>query len=388
VVVIDALNECKDDSATSVIVAALLRHVTELSPLKILITSCPERKIAAGFESSALGLATRRFALHEIKLGVVQNDIERYLTAKLTVTRQLFHLQDSWPSTVDIQALSSLSFGLFIFAATSVKFIEDQNYSDPVGQLAKLLRSSTATAEGPSPQCHLNQLYTQVLTHAHPDISLDLAGRLKLVIGTILLLRDPLSARNLEYLLNMIPDNPDSNHSPVRHTLIHLHSVVIVPHDDTQVIRLLHPSFFDFLINPDRCLNTKLVVNTGAQHTLLAQACLYAMKGLKRNICGIESFTMLNSEVDNLPARITRYIPAHLQYACRHWGSHLANAMVSDILLNLLKEFTSEGLLYWVEVCSLMGDLQSLLMSLDVALQALAVRHFGFDEFLLLIIVL
>jgi hypothetical protein len=49
--------------------------------------------------------------------------------------------------------------------------------------------------------------------------------------------------------------------------------------------------------------------------------------------------------------------------------------MVSDILFAQLKQFCSEGLLYWVEVCSLLGDLRSLLLSLDTAQRALAVRH-------------
>jgi hypothetical protein len=148
------------------------------------------------------------------------------------------------------------------------------------------------------------------------------------------------------------------------------------------VIRLLHPSFFDFIINPDRCRNTKLVVNTEAQHTLLAQGCLHAMRDLRRNMCGTESSIGLQNDVGDLSTRITRYIPPHLQYACRHWASHLACAMVSDIFVDLLKQFCSEGLLYWVEVCSLMGDLRSVLVSLDNARRALAVRHFCYYEYM------
>jgi len=346
-----------------------------------LITSRPQQNIVTEFESNSLSAATKRFVLHEVQLGVVQKDIKSYLTAKLAPIRKLYGLRDSWPSTADIDTLSCLSSGLFIFAATSVKFIGDANYSDPTGQLAKLLRSTTVL-EGSSPYHHLDQLYLQVLNHAYPDISFDLAGRLKLVVGSIILLRDPLSARNLEHLLNLNSESTDSNHRPVQTTLIHLHSVVILPEDDTQVVRLLHPSFFDFLIDPKRCLNMKLVVDPGAQHTLLAQGCLHAMRDLRRNMCGIESSTAFQNEVPGLSARITRYIPPHLQYACRHLASHLACAMVSDILVDQLKPFCSEGLLYWVEVCSLLGDLRSLLLSLDTAQRALAVRHPGRWEYM------
>jgi hypothetical protein len=381
VVVIDALDECKDDRTTSLVLASLSRHVDQLSSLKILITSRPERNITVGFESNPLNAATQRFVLHEVRLGIVQNDIKNYFAAKLATIRKFYHLQDSWPSMTDIETLSRLSSGLFIFAATSVKFIEDANYGDPAGQLGKLLHG-TIVMEGSSPHRHLDELYMQVLNHAYPDISFDLAGRLKLVMGSIILLRDPLSARNLERLLNMNSENAESNHGAVQTTLIHLHSVVILPEDDTQVIRLLHPSFFDFLINPDRCRNTKLVVNTEAQHTLLAQGCLHAMRDLGRNMCGTESSTGLQNKVGDASTRITRYIPAHLQYACRHWASHLTYAMVSDILVDLLKQFCSEGLLYWVEVCSVLGDLRSTLLSLDNARRALAVRDFGCYEYM------
>ena len=198
------------------------------------------------------------------------------------------------------------------------------------------------------------------------------SSRLKLVLGSIIFLRDPLPAPNLERLLNMNSENSDR--SPVHTTLIHLHSIVILPEDATRAIRLLHPSFSDFLINSDRCLNAKLIVNTGAQHTLLAQGCLYAMRDLRRDMCGIESSTVLQN--GSLSARIARYISPHLQYACRHWLSHLTCAMVSDILVDLLKRFCSGNRLYWVEVCSLLGDLRNLLLSLDAAQRTLSVRPY------------
>ena len=229
-----------------------------------------------------------------------------------------------------------------------------------------------------SPHFHLDRLYTQVLTHAFPNILPRLAGRLKLFLGTIVLLQDPLSPRDLERLLNMNVEKINLSPSSVRSTLVHLHSVIIVPENDDQLIRLLHPSFFDFLTNRERCLNPKLVMDIDMQHTFLAHACLIAMKSLKRNMCKIDSPTTLNSKVDNLPARIKQYISPHIQYACQHWVSHLTNATISDILLDLLQQISSKHLLHWVEKCSLLGDLQNLLLSLDAAQRALAVCNFVF----------
>jgi hypothetical protein len=108
-------------------------------------------------------------------------------------------------------------------------------------------------------------------------------------------------------------------------------------------------------------------VTTETQHTLLARACLEAMKGLKRDICQINNPSLLNIEVLDLPTRIMTYIPTHLQYACRYWASHLASAMVSDALLDLVKEFCSNQLLYWVETSSILGELQDVLFAVDIA---------------------
>jgi hypothetical protein len=42
-----------------------------------------------------------------------------------------------------------------------------------------------------------------------------------------------------------------------------------------------------------------------------------------------------------------------------------------------LREFCSQYLLYWVEVCSLLGELRGALVALDAAQKALVVRDFS-----------
>ena len=216
--------------------------------------------------------------------------------------------------------------------------------------------------EGSSPYVSLDSLYVQVLTNAYPNISLGLAGQLKIILGSIIFLQNALSPHDLEGLLNVNKDHNNLSPTSVRGTLVHLHSVVIVPEDDEHVICMLHPSFLDFFTNRDQCWNTRLVVDTGAQHALLAHACLCAMNfELKWNPCQIESPMIHNSEVADLATHIKEHIPAHVQYACRHWVSHLTNAMLSGSLLEQLTELCTVNLLHLVEACSLLGDLRNLL---------------------------
>jgi hypothetical protein len=56
IVVIDALNKCKDNRT---ILASLSCHVNQLLLLKILITSCPKWNITTRFESGLLNAATQ-----------------------------------------------------------------------------------------------------------------------------------------------------------------------------------------------------------------------------------------------------------------------------------------------------------------------------------------
>ena len=382
VVVIDALDECKDQSTTSEILSALGLFVNELSQLPFLLTSRPVHMIESAFLSDALRVKTRQFVLHEIQLGVIQNDIERYINLKLHDREwrsRYTELKESWPSELDVQTLSRSSSGLFIFAATCVKFIQDRNAQDPKDQLNQLLCVDTFIDADSSPHRRLDQLYTQVLNHAHPNPTIKLSARLKRVLGSIVHLQDRLSVIDLENLLWKHNDN-------VKSILADFHSIVLVPDDDAQAIRILHPSFSDFLTNPSRCQNPKFVVDTGLQHTLLARACLQVMcDRLDRdNICQLPNSTTLNAEID-IAERITKYIPPFLQYACRHWASHFTRAMLSNDLLQLLQQFVDTSLLHWIEVCSLLGELRGAIIALDNTHRVLKVSDFVSKESIILL---
>jgi hypothetical protein len=359
VVVLDALDECRGHGITSLVLSSLSRYVKELSPIKFLVTSRPESPTALKDSQNLI--------LHEVRLDVVESDITRYLSSELALTRITPDIQFEWPTMDDIRKLAQLSHGLFIFAATSIRFIEDRNYADVRGQLESLLRNIPSETKDSSPHFYLYRLYTQVLDRAFPSISFATSGRLKMVLGSISLVRQPLSPFALGHLLGL-------KSSTVRETLANLHSVVIVPDDDTRTIRLHHPSFFDFITSPLRCRNRNFVVDLENQHTLLARACFQAMKGLHQDICRVENPTIMNSEVHGLSTRIKSYIPSHMQYACCHWASHLASALFSDVLVDLIKEFCVERILNWLEVCSLLGELRQALLTLNTAQQTIIVR--------------
>ncbi|KAF7972841.1 hypothetical protein HWV62_16950 [Athelia sp. TMB] len=300
-VVIDALDECKDDSTISVILAALSRFAEKLLPLKIFLTSRPEYNINLGFRQSGLQAATHKLILHEIALPAVEADIKTYLERELELIRNQYGITELWPSATEIDLLSKLSCGLFIFAATSIKFIKDLNYSNPRGQLQSIITSTDAMKDDfPDPSHRLDHLYLQVLTESHPCISSELAERLRTIIGTIVLLQDPLPLRCIQRLLEAHLGRGSDIHS-IRQTLARLHSIILVPEDDGCVIRALHPSLFDFIINPNRCLSAAFRVKPCEQHSTLLVACLRTLKSFKQNVCKLPDPSALHHEVSDLP---------------------------------------------------------------------------------------
>ena len=91
-------------------------------------------------------------------------------------------------------------------------------------------------------------------------------------------------------------------------------------------------------------------------------------RGLKRNICNLESSIPL-SEVKDLPSRRTDYIGDTLRYACRYWTTHLANTSNSNLdveeVQKAINDFFTTQFLFWVEVLSLTGNLEVGVYALD-----------------------
>lgn len=368
VVILDALDECADDGGlVSVVLKALALHIDDLSPLKFFITSRPVEHIIAGFQSAGLVKNTRTFVLHNVPNDQVRRDITSYFETELSLVATVYPITPPWPSHTDILSLVDQASGLFIFAATAVKFIQDSKIKDPDHQLTLLLNSTGSSIQQTNdPHSHLNALYLQVLNIAFPAMEPVLHTQLKTVLGSVVVLYEQLHSSTLESLLHLKPGT-------VRRTLHSLQSVISLPERDGDVIRYIHPSFPDFLTDSSRCRDPRFAVNTSIQHTIIAKHCLQALQTLKRNICQLDE-SKLNNEVPNLVEKITKYIPPHVQYASRYWALHLVHSEPEADILELLETFCTHHLLHWIEVLSLLGELRIAPEALSSTLRMLNVR--------------
>ena len=121
VVVLDALDECSNQSHVAELLSVILKHSTSL-PVKFFITSHPEIKLKQCFDES---WAHSKFILCEVEKDVVKADIELYIEACLLDGQSGLNRHD-WPSQVELGKLVNLAGSLFIYAATVCKYIAER----------------------------------------------------------------------------------------------------------------------------------------------------------------------------------------------------------------------------------------------------------------------
>ena len=348
IIVIDALDECIDDQPASAILSVLGRFAKQLPLVKFFITGRPEPQIRTGFRLPLLQPQTEVFLLHEVESSSVNNDIQLYLTQRLTMIakqRSDLELPDSWPCDDEIEALTKKSSGLFIFASTLARFIESGHHEPNEHLQLVISEASGTTHEG---RTGIDSLYSQVLLHAFSDThESEVFVNARKVLGAIILAFNPLSRKELSKILG-------TSTTLISTTLRYLHSVILVPADENKKIRIFHKSFPDFLQDDKRC-TSRFHIDPTTYHIDMVLGCLKLVKELKRNPCSLPPFTM-NQDIPNLPQVLENKLGGATRYACRYWARHLE---LSPTLGKCISQVTVlvAGILKcappWIEVMSL-----------------------------------
>jgi len=362
VIVVDALDECVDDQPASAILSVLGRYVKQLPLIKFFITGRPESRIRDGFRLPLLEPFTQIFLLHGVELSNVDEDIRLYLEEKLTAVakrRSDIDLSDPWPCDEDLTALTRKSSGLFIFASTLARFIESEHH-EPRGRLRLVVTLPDSTVhEG---RAGIDPLYVQVLMHGFSDVNEAMVfANLRRVLGAVILAFNPLSRAQIANILNI-------NIPLIKTTLRHLHSVLLIPNEDSKEIRFFHKSFPDFLQDHGRCSDSKFFISSPVHHADMALGCLELLKKLKQNPCDLPDFAM-NREVANVPELLEDKVGAASRYACSYWAMHIRSSPIHDghasPLITSATEFFKKNPLPWIEVMSLENQLEGVIHSLN-----------------------
>ena len=344
VIVIDALDECNGEVSSSTILEAFSIHINKAPFLKVIVTSRPEPALHYAFQEDSLQIRSTCFYLHDVELNRVNDDIRLFLRLRLReMAEDRRWTSSNWPPDQLVERLVQQASGLFIFASTLCKFVEStDDLEEQLEEIAQLTTSDNG-------YLGIDQLYQKVVNSAMANFSDEQGVRdCHSILGTIVLLQNPLSLTDLSQLLCL-------SEGHVTGLLKDFHSVLDIPQEGGGV-RVIHASFPDFLTNEHRC--SRFFVSPALQHRELT-LCLFN-RMVQGNICDIGGLKLSRGTED--------CIDGSLVYACRYWADHLVWASRdgnnADQLVAALDEFVHAKLSYWIEILSF-------LESLDVAMTAL-----------------
>ena len=373
VIVIDALDECKDEDPASAILSVLGRFVPQIPNVKIFVTGRPEPRIRTGFRLPLLAQATEVFVLHEVESSRVNSDIRLFFKHRFSELAGRRGGLDGWPTEEQLDMLCERAAGLFVYAVAMVRFIERKNNS-PETQLYRLLESPESNVfEGKTrftANATLDSLYTSILQEAFGDGYPEDDFTVRSVLGAVVLAPNPLSPSAIAMLLGFDIEE-------VFPVLSSVHSLLTFREDDRdQPVRLFHKSFPDFIVDPARCVNTRFRVCPPDQHKELLIGCLELMhRSLEPNMCKLPDGVM-NSEVDDLKERTKQYIHRALEYACRSWHKHLVGTTPAHRLeiTSALHRFLEGKFVFWLEVLSVFGRAREAVDTLEAVARWMDVR--------------
>jgi len=361
VIVVDALDECERDDDVKLIINLFSRAKSLKSlRLRILVTSRPELPIRLGF--SAIHGKYQDLVLHEIPEPILEHDISAYLEHELARIRGEYNtsvpeerkLPSSWPSQSTIQILVKMAVPLFIFAATVCRSVDDRICGDPDEQLREVLKFETRSQQSKLDATYLpvlNKLLVRRTDTGLLPLSTTEKRRIfedfQAIVGSIVVLASPLPAASLARLL-------DISQKQVNYRLDLLHSVLSIPCSSSSPVRLLHLSFRDFLLDPEKRETNPFWVDEHQTHKRLAAHCLRVMKGcLRTDICGLQAPSTPRSSIS--AETIEANLPSEVQYACLYWVYHVEQSQVQPYDGDQVYDFLCHHFLQWLEALSIMG---------------------------------
>lgn len=369
VIVIDGVDESGVEKERREVLEAIAKELPNLpSFVRVLLTSRDERDIRAELVPACFSKS-----INDVE--GITGDILTYIDDRMcNVVRSHTYLGTHWPGASAKKALGSHADGLFIWVTVASEYIKAS--VNPDQALDDVLRGQAADAQ-PGPEAPLDILYLGILQRT-PALLYSIDAT-KYVLGSILVAKTPLTRTGLDSLLglgrNVVQTLQDGCRIRLTSSASLIHALgSILRVDDKGFIRVLHASVIDFFTNPSRCTDECFFIDRSKYHRQLATCCFKVMDDLKQDICAVDDPTKFNSEIVDLDECLNTHLPEHLRYACCSWHWHLADITESDDVNNQVKAFFFTHLLHWIEVMSLLDDINGVYQALEHTKSWLQVR--------------
>ncbi|KAG8987322.1 hypothetical protein FRB94_001989 [Tulasnella sp. JGI-2019a] len=171
VILLDGLDECNNEYATRLLRLIGQTFATLPSAVRFIITSRPEPHLLHRYASEPLKTRLRVHSLDLEDLSNTKKDIEVFFRQELPEMVLGMVKTPNWPGEERIIILVWMSGGLWIWAATVVRMLADQNFRDPEKQFDALLSSAPKIHGEYGHNTHLYAIYSLILHQACPPMS-------------------------------------------------------------------------------------------------------------------------------------------------------------------------------------------------------------------------
>jgi hypothetical protein len=349
VVILDALDEASGDLIT--FLKALRELVDKQHRLRIVISTRPEAPILHALRKADIIASARRVDMENIDRNVVDGDIRHFFEAGFSDLRWRGELMLAHPNVIEL--LTKRAEGLFIYARTVLNHL-----SFSVNTPEKAVHRLSAVLDdtgSPSGLSALDELYMFVLENAYDGEDMripNIRKRVTAVLAGLVIFQDQVTVEVLALLMGV------SEEDAVR-TAEELRSIITCSGPDLRkdIIRPLHLTLREFLVDKDRCKNHDFLIDRQLHHRNVAETCLRIMnKALDRDMCQLGD--AFKDEVKELDRIVRERVPPDARYACVFWSAHALENEPSEEMRRLLSVFCNEKLLAWVEAMSLMNRLR------------------------------
>ncbi|KDQ13613.1 hypothetical protein BOTBODRAFT_111099 [Botryobasidium botryosum FD-172 SS1] len=325
VIILDALDECGDVESRRSLLTALAAESRHLpSCVRILITSRPSDDIASAFDKQP-HVKCRSLEITAENLKDVKAFL-RHSLAQIAQSRRHLTLDPGWPGCPVLRVLTTRAGGLFIWADTAVKYMDDG--MNPVQRLDVLVSGATPKDRVDS----LSQLYATVLHACQKWDDEEFCSAFCKLFGAILMARLPLSPSAMDSLLSLPPNWALQMTSYFRAVLIE---------EPTGAIHIIHPSFYDFLTSQSQA-GSPWYINAQLHSKYMAFHCVDLLGlTLRENMLGLVH-SLRPAPIPNLSLDIA--------YACLFWIPHVcAIGGELESLGDSIYQLLHTHLLHWLE---------------------------------------
>jgi hypothetical protein len=329
--VLDALDECEPQTCQQLL-RVLLPQLANLPNLKLFMTSRPETHIREELRD----IIYRELSLRSDEISN-SKDVEIFMKQRMKRTSL---------SEARIVQLIERAGGLFIWAKTVCDLLDnfrgnknsfiDRILSQKLRQMDLIYRIALEQAIGIDREEESIEAYMNVLS-------------------IIVVAYEPMSPNTIDQLLKSSESMDIVND---------LRSVLECVGEDTP-IRFLHPTFREFLLNPNDCGRYFVDINTAQD--LMVRGCLSVISGeLEYDQCKLHGSPQWSFAPEELRDACLKYTSSSLQYSCSFWASHILqqNHTISSSLASLIEDFYTSKLLDWTYMVSVQGSIDKALAML------------------------